>query len=560
MNWESITVSISLLLGLGILISDKVSAEVVFFVQLIFFWNLNIIDTEEALSGFSNRGLVAIGALYIIVHPLSNNEYLNKLFRWILKDKNLRLSLLKVCSLIAVLSAFLNNTPLVQLITPIIRKYSRLNHFPTSRFLMPISFSSIIGGTFTLIGTSTNLIIVSLLPDTNIIGFFDTAILAFPFFLIYLVYNYFFNEKLLPIRSGLFRGIKNNFFVNIKPKHDIKINKFTEDLGINPSEILGIYNKENNSINYNELNLETISNNVYICIKTNSEQINNIINSEKYEILDCPIESIQKDKKVFYECAVGNITEMDKSSFEHKYNCKIIASRNNKNTIHKGSTILIITSNDFYSLWRNSNDFYMISLFNKEESNKRKLPVFLFFIMIGVTGAGLYPIEKSSTTLVVIYFIFRIIDIKDALKMINYGLLLVIGSSFGISQAMQNSGISQGIADLVSNMGSNWWTIFIITQLIAQILTEVVTNNAVAALMTQIIVDICNKNGFDLKPFIIGLMISCSCSFITPYGYATNLIIQGTGGYKFKDYFKYGIAVKIIGFLISFGSYFWILM
>ena len=110
--------------------------------------------------------------------------------------------------------------------------------------------------------------------------------------------------------------------------------------------------------------------------------------------------------------------------------------------------------------------------------------------------------------------------------------------------------------DDVTTMGGDWWAIFVITQLITQILTELISNNAVAALMTQVVVDICEINGFPLKGFILGLMVSCSSSFITPYGYATNLIIQGSGGYRFVDYMKYGAIVKILAFAVSLFAYF----
>ena len=582
MNWEGIIVCISLFIGLCLLATDKVSTEVVFFSQLIFFWNLGFINSDEALDGFSNKGLISIGALYVIVHPLSSNVYLNNIFRYLLKGKNIRLSMIKVCSVIAILSAFLNNTPLVQLVTPIIRKYSRSNKFPISRFLMPISFSSIIGGTSTLIGTSTNIIILSLIPSDIHINFFDTAFISVPFFFCYLLYNYFFNHKLLPIRSGLYRKVKNNFFINIRPNYKyysqiwyellanqtcsistktINFSQIIDDIGIQKEDIIGFYDKELNSLQRN-INIKNISENVYVCINTCPEQINSIIKSNKYEIADCNIEKFKNNS--FYECVVGNIKNMNRQSYENKYNCKILSVRNSSNfqenlspdTIKKGSTILILASSHFNSLWRGTNDYYMISQFNIEETNTRILPSILFLIMIIVTAVNLYPIEKSACTLVTIYIFLRIIDIKDALRVINYSLLLVIACSFGISHAMKNSGVNDSIASVISNISGNWWVIFIITQLFSQILTEIITNNAVAVIMTQIIIDICDANSFDPKPFIISLMLSCSCSFITPYGYATNLIIQGTGGYKFIDYFKYGIFVKFIGFFITFFVYF----
>lgn len=548
MQWEGIVVSISLFIGLGLLISDKVSAEVVFLCELVFFWNLNIINSEEALNGFSNKGLITIGTLYIIVYPLNSNKYLNIFFKRMLTGSNMKISMIKTCSIVALLSAFMNNTPLVQLLTPIIRKYSRQNHFPSSRFLMPISFASIIGGMMTLIGTSTNIIIISLLPGDVKIGFFDTAVIGLPIFFCYLIYNYFFNEKLLPIRSGLFREIKNNFFITIKNNGDI--NTIIEDFEIEKGDIMGNY--RNGTITYGE----DILSGEYLCIKINPEIVGRIISEGKYEIMDIDLEGIQETHNIFYECVVGNISEIDKKTFEHKYNCKILASRQMESEIKKGTTLLVLTSEDFYRLWHNSNDFYMISLFNQEEINSRKMPILIFIVMIGLTTSNIITIEKAVVSSFVLYIILKIINIKEALNMVNYSLLLVIGCSFGISNAMVNSGISKNIAELISNIGKDWWTTYIIVQLIAQILTEVISNNAVAALMTQIVIDICRENNYNLRQFIIGLMVSCSCSFVTPYGYATNMIIQGSGGYKFLDYVRYGGFVKIIGFFISFLAYY----
>lgn len=548
MQWEGFVVGIGLFLGLLLLIFEKVSAEVIFLSELVLFWNLGIIDTEEALNGFSNRGLIAIGTLYILVAPLSCNYYLNVLCKKVLNGKNMKLSMIKTCGLIAFLSAFLNNIPLVQLITPMIRKYSRQNHFSSSRFLMPISFSSIIGGMMTLIGTSTNIIIVSLLPSDIKINFFDPAIVGFPMLIVYFVYNYIFNGRLLPIRSGLFREIKNNFYILIRNNGNFE--EMLIDFGITEEDFIGIY--RDGSIIFGE----EIVDGEYLCVKSNPEGIRKIMSEEKYEIKDCNMENIQESHNIFYECVVGNIINIDKKTFEHKYNCKILASRQMEETITRGTTLLVITGEDFYKLWGDSNDFYMVSLFNQEEMNKKKLPILFFIIMIGITGAGVMSIERSSQSLLVLFLIFGVIDIKTALNKINYSLLLVIGCSFGISQSMINSGISFEIAKIVSKIGGDWVVVFLIIQIITQILTEVISNNAVAALMTQIVVDICRENGYDMRKFVIGLMVSCSCSFITPYGYATNLIIQGSGGYKFMDYVRYGATVKVIGLMMSFLVYF----
>ena len=546
MEWEGYFVGVTLFLGLCLLAIDYISAEVIFLSELVIFWNCGIINENEALEGFSNRGLVAIGSLYIIVSPLSSNKYLNIIFKKMLDGENMRISMLRTCVVVAFLSAFLNNTPLVQLLTPIIRKYSRTRHFPSSRFLMPISFSSIIGGMMTLIGSSTNIIITSLI--TKNVGFFEPALLGLPILVVYLVYNYFMNERLLEVRSGLYREVKNNFFMNVRCKENKSVEDVVIDFGIKMDDVIGVCNGD--VISYRDV--ENINTDEFLCVKVNPELVNNIINEDKYEVMDCDT----KNHNLFYECVVGNVSNIDKKTFEHKYNCKILASRQEDGNIGKGTTLLIITGEDFYKLWHNSSDFYMISLFNREEQNEKKLPIIIFVIMIALAASGLFNIEKCALSAVVLYIWLGIIDIKEALKLINYGLLLVIGCSFGIAKAMNNSGISKQIAGWIGNMGGEWIGVYFVIQLITQILTEVISNNAVAALMTQIVIDICRDNGYDIRRFVIGLMVSCSSSFVTPYGYATNLIIQGSGGYKFKDYFRYGIMVKIITLSLSLIIYF----
>ena len=543
MEWEGIVVLVSLFLGLGLLAFDIVSAEVVFLSELVFFWNLGIIDDKDALIGFSNRGLIAIGALYIIVSPLSSNRYLNIVFKRMLNGENMRISMMRVCMVVAVLSAFLNNTPLVQLLTPIIRKYSRTMRFPTSRFLMPISFSSIIGGMMTLIGSSTNIIIISLLPIK--VGFFEPALLGLPILVVYLVYNYFLNERLLPIRSGLYREVKNNFYVNIRSKNGKCIRDIVEDFGITLDDVIGVVHGDM------YMDLEGYVGGDYLCLRVSVDMVRSVVMEEEYEIMDCDI----KDHNSFYECVVGNVSNMDKKTFEHKYNCRILASRQAEGAIGKGTTLLVIGRDDFYKLWHSSSDFYMISLFNNDEMNDKKLPILIFIVMISLAASGIIGIEKVGLTAVVLYIWFGILDIKEALKLVNYGLLLVIGCSFGIARAMERSGLSGGIALMVGRIGGDGFEVFLVMQLITQILTEVISNNAVAALMTQIVVDVCGDNGYDMRIFVLGLMVSCSSSFVTPYGYATNLIIQGSGGYKFMDYMRYGITVKILALLVSVLMY-----
>lgn len=549
MLWEEIITIIIIFGGLGVLIFDKISCETIFLTELILLWNLKIINSQDALNGFSNSGLITIACLYIVVHPLSSNFYVRKLISKVLTGSQ-KLCLFKINVLIGILSAFLNNTPLIQLITPIIREFSRKNKFPSSKFLMPMSFASIIGGLCSTIGTSTNLIILSLLPS-NIIGFFDLSLVGIPLFLLFSLYTWYFSNQLLPIKSGLFHEVKDHFVVLIKSKNEISIKNFFDNFNIQENDIIGVLNDLDENISFENLEHYLLKPEESICLKSDCSLISLILKDKNYFIKDCPIENISKHHNIFYECVLGNISQISRDNFEKKYASKILALRTKKEILQSGDTLLILSNENFYKNWIDTNDFHMISKFSDDIVNTCKIPIFLFLLMISISASGLYPIEKSAMTTIFLYLLFKIINISDALKIINYNLLLIIGCSFGISNAMENSGLSLRIAEIIGYF-NNPWIIYCILQLLAQFLTEVITNNAVAVLLIKICLDISRVYNINIKPLALGLMLACSSSFITPYGYATNLIVQGPGGYKFKDYLKYGFGIKLLSISISF--------
>jgi len=546
MLWEGYFVISTILISLCILVTDKIPTETVFFSNLILFWNFNIINSEEALSGFSNKGLIAIGSLYILVYPLNNNKYVIKFIKKVFHPTSEKRSLLQISIIISLLSAFLNNTPLITLITPIIRRLTRQAKYPTSRFLMPISFASIIGGSCTLIGTSTNLVINSLLPNNISISFFELTPIASIFLLTYLLYLPV-SQSLLSLTSGLYRETKRSFIIYLKSETEELIHKILNENQIEFSDLLGILNDETEIISYNTSKITD----KYRLYKTNSlviksDNINEIIQNKKYFIKDVSITNF----KNIYEVVIGNIHKQSISEFQNKYNCHIIAQRQIKSTlIQRGDTLLILSDKNFSQNWMDTQDFYMISNYDEINSKDEIKPLIIFLAVILLTAFNIYPIEKASVTGVILYIFLSIVDIKDAFKLVDFNLLLIIGSSFAISKAMINSKLSLELAKLITNINASPFAIYFIFILVAQILTEVITNNAVASLLTQIAVDITQLNNYNTKTFILGLMLSCSSSFLTPYGYATNLIVKGPGGYKFKDYIKFGLPVKILSLL-----------
>lgn len=184
---------------------------------LVLVWNVGMVDTTEALSGFSNAGMLAVGALFVVIKGVEKSQLADKAARRVFGLKtSLPLGLARLMILCFVLSAFLNNTPVVALLIPITRDWARARGFSPSIFLIPLSYACIMGGLITVIGTSTNLVVQGLVleeaksdPSIEAIGFFDPAYIGVPLGAVGILYLVFFAPRLLPSRGGLFRYVRD---------------------------------------------------------------------------------------------------------------------------------------------------------------------------------------------------------------------------------------------------------------------------------------------------------------------------------------------------------------
>lgn len=180
-------------------------------------WNVGLVDTTEALSGFSNAGMLAVGALFVVIKGVEKSQLADKAARRVFGLKtSLPAGLGRMMSLCFVLSAFLNNTPVVALLIPITRDWARARGFSPSIFLIPLSYSCIMGGMLTVIGTSTNLVVQGLVkvqqetdPSVELIGFFEPGYVALPMGVIGILYLVIFAPRVLPSRGGLFRYVRD---------------------------------------------------------------------------------------------------------------------------------------------------------------------------------------------------------------------------------------------------------------------------------------------------------------------------------------------------------------
>lgn len=579
MTLEMIYVAVMIVLMLGLLLFEVARADFVIFLFLVIFLLSGTISTEQALSGFSNEGMLTVLLLFIVAGAIQKHGIMENFIYGILgKSNSLRFSMLKLLPPISFASGFLNNTPIVVTLTPIIRDWARDNGFSPSKILIPLSYATILGGTITMIGTSTNLIVNGLLINAGVGGFsfFTLAVVGLPITVIGLIYILTVGYKILPSNLGAEDTIRKEakeFLAEatIGEKFEY-INK--KIITASQNSLKGIYIIE--IIREDGNRIFPVSANTNIKKGDNiifSATLHRIAEVEKLKGVsletgtDESLEVLQNDNHHLVEAVVSHNSSLvgrtiRNSLFRSTYNAGVIAvHRNNQRitsrvgdiVLKTGDTLLLLAEDNFVQEHQHSHNFYVVSTVNPPErltqSNlKGALALGLLLVMILSVTFGFLSMFEAMLIAVVLLIITRLISWTEILTYIQFDVILLIASAFGIGAAMTQSGLAQFIAEnmLAFAQPLGLLGIIFIVYITTNIFTELITNSAAAVLMFPIAFEIANQLNVDYMGLIITIAIAASCSFITPIGYQTNLIVYGPGGYKFSDYIKIGTPLVLI--------------
>lgn len=272
-------------------------------------------------------------------------------------------------------------------------------------------------------------------------------------------------------------------------------------------------------------------------MKATFSEFSEVVISHQNPFLNKPINCDELRKQ--YSCGVVGARRHGSDITQYLDNC----------TLQPGDTLLLLTNQSFPQKFNNSHDFYVVCTVGNVLKPLKLwdyCPIILFLIMIILPVTEVITMEQSAMTAAALSFIFRWIDVETALEVIDWSLLIMIASSIGISRAMELSGLGINIADFLKKLDTSIWTINLLVYLVALLMTEIITNNAAAAIVMPIALDIAKVYGVSYKPFAITVMMASSCGFAVPFGYATHLMVMSPGGYKFLDFIKIGIPLDII--------------
>lgn len=580
MSYEIAVVIIVVLVMLICLVKEVARPEFIIFCSLAVILLLGIISPADALKGFSNEGMLTVALLFIVAGAVKESGMLHQIaYRTMGNGVHPRRSLFRMMLPISAVSAFLNNTPVVLMFTPIVRKWCQEHNISPSKFLIPLSYATIFGGTLTLIGTSTNLVVHGLMIEQGMSGFtmFQLAIVSLPACLIGIIYMGTIGYKQLPNRKSSEESFENSsreyLGEAVIEAESPLIGKTIEEAGLRNLD--GLYL------------IEIISNGERVAPVTTYQKLKahdqliftgllpSIVQLQQMKGLrvetgtNIKLDDLKNGQTTLIEAVISHQSSLlfktvKENQFRTRYNAGIVAIHRNQERINSkvgdielkpGDTLLLLTNKEFLSQWKNSDDFYLLTPVEPEIVDHRKSKIALFTLvgMILLASFNILPMFQSSLLAVMILFLTRTVTLEGAKKYIQFSVLLIIACSIGIGIALEKTGAAALIAGSFVQVTDGFGVLgaLIIIYLLTTVFTEVITNNAAAVLMFSIAHAVAIQLGVDPMAFFVAITIAASASFATPIGYQTNLIVYGPGGYRFSDYLKVGIPLNLLYFLVT---------
>ena len=570
-GWFSIAITI---LCFSTLALTRYSPDIVMVGGLTLLLLAGVLSPEQALSGLANEGMVTVGVLYIVVTGLRETGGISWIVHSVLgRPRSLQHAQSRLMVPVAAISAFLNNTPVVAMFIPAINDWARRNRLSVSKLMIPLSYASIAGGTCTLIGSSTNLVVNGLLikeTGGDGLAMLELAWVGVPVMLIVFIFILLGSKWLLPERVPAISRYDDarEYTVEMLVENGSKLSgKSIEEAGLR--QLPGMYLIE---IDRQGQIMPAVSS--YEVLRDGDRLvfagvIESVVDLQKTQGLTPASNQIYKlgssrQDRVLVEAVVSDSCPLAgksvcKGRFRNIYNAVIIAVARNGKRLHQkigeivlrpGDTLLLESHHSFAEQQRNSRDFYLVSKIegaNPPQYQKAMLAMIILALMVLSVSTGWLSMLKASLLAAGLMIMTRCTTGREARRSVDWQILIVIAASFGLGSALQITGAAESIAvSLVELAGGDKGISLLLMFAVTALLSAVATNNAAAVIMFPIALTTANNLGVSVMPFVITLMVAASASFATPIGYQTNLMVYGVGGYRFSDYLRIGVPLTVL--------------
>lgn len=550
---------------------------------------LGLANVNDAFKIFANTAPITVAGMFVLSYALQRTGVIDVIAKRIGETvpQGTRPVLIAVGGLSALCSAFMNNTPIVAIFMPILLGLARERNLPASHLLIPLSYSAIVGGCCTVIGTSTNIIVNGITQEYGFTPFamFDLAWVGVPVALATLIYVAIFAPIILPDRTTLTATLseemRKSFLCHILVKNDSPLvgKKLVETPLAQGKDFRVIEVRRKGARVYLPLNEIVIEPFDRILVSASARKMVSLgetkgLTLEAGTAGSLGVENLSTIEGKIVEGVIAPHSRLigktlRQINFRQTYGMLILAvHRHGRNVtsnfqdvpLEFGDTLLMLGPTQTFEQLRDAGDFLLL----EEHKVTRVRPqdpwiaTAAIVAVVGLATVNIMPIVAATTIACVALILLKVLEPDEAYRAIDWQIIFLIYGSLGVGLAMEQTGTAKWLASsLVSTVEGfipqpvlpimALFIVFFMTSL----LTEVISNNATAAIMAPIAINLAGQIGVNPQPLIIAVMIAASCSFCTPIGYQTNTMVYGAGGYRFGDFVKFGIPLNIIALLVS---------
>ncbi len=561
---------------------------------------LGLVSFSQMLDVFKNEAPLTIAALFIIGGCLEKSGAVDHIGR-LLRDRlsgNTRSAILAFSVITAFFSAWMNNTAVVAIMLPATLGFARSKNIAASRLLMPLSYSSILGGVCTLIGTSTNIVVNGSLVKHHVtpMTMFELAPIGVPLAVAGIAYLAIFGPRLIPARSSITGSLEIEN--RTSPLYHLLVSEFSPMVGKLLSETplgdreLGLHVMEvrrRGARLMTQLSKLRVEKNDRFLVAIHRRRGGVTKPDEMFDSIGTQVlstvDGIVSELVVRDESSLLGKT-LAESDFRQTYNCVVLAlHRNGVNSTNRiaeldlevGDTLLVVTAANNLEALEATRDFILTDSPDDlvEHATPKKVTkqvilswsALILVVLVAMLSDLLHPIFPSVPQIPIFYAAIvgaltllwlQVISAREAYASIDWQVLLMLYGLLGLGMAMEHTGTAKWLAEGLVHLSSQivtpehlplllLWLIFFLTVC----LTEVLSNNATALILVPIVLTLAAKIGVSPRPFIIAVTIAASTAFALPMGYQTHMMVYGPGGYRFTDFLKVGIPLNFICWVIS---------
>ena len=558
----------------SVLLFTKLRSDIVFLMAIGVLFVTGVLDTKEALSGISQTSVVVVGVLFVVIAGLTHTGVLQWIVRNLLgTPETYPKAVVRLMLPVAALSSFLSNTTVVALFVNIVKMWSKKLGITPSKLLIPLSYASGMGGVCTLIGTPPNLIISGLYEEQTgqAMNIFATTIPGL-FCLAVGVLSIIAMRRLLPNRKSPEEEFEDTGEYTVEmlvPSDNPNIGKTIAEAGLSTvagGSLIEIRHFDGESIISPVPDDEPVMGGdrlVYagqIAELLELEKTHGLVNSIHHVFSLKEVKRNAHMLRTAYVTFGSNLigSTMGTNGFEKENKVTLVAvSRRGKRleqsprdvVLKAGDTLLLESMNEFRTDTKAlSRDLHF---FDSEELPnigwKTFVSTFIMIAMVALSALGVMSLLKCATLAVLAMLIFRCCTPEQAMRSINWDILMVFACSAVLGLAIEKTGIAERMANGILDIcGTNPIVVMTAVCFAGTFITEFISNTAAGAMFFPIMYEAAVKLGYEPYPFLIALMIAVSSSFATPIGSPTHMLVYGPGGYRFSDFLRIGLIMNII--------------